>query len=58
MGLDKLQSCRDKAKLKWRYKVAVMSGDRYPSKLFSQEWDIKPRRGRQRKSWSKVVDDP
>ena len=34
-----------------------MSGDRYPRKLFSQEWDIKPRRGRQRKSWSKVVHD-
>ena len=28
-----------------------MPGDRYPHKL------IKPHRGRQRKSWSKVVDD-
>ena len=48
MGLGR----RDKAKLKWWFKVA-----RYPSKLFSQEWNIKPRRGRQRKSWSKVVHD-
>ena len=34
-----------------------MSDDRYPRKLFSQEWNIKPRRGRQRKSWSKIVHD-
>ena len=34
-----------------------MSGDRYPRKLFSQEWDVKPRRGRQKKCWSKVVHD-
>ena len=57
MGLETLQGRRDMAKLKWWYKVAVMSGGRYPRTLFSQEWDIKPRRGRQRKSWSKVVPD-
>ena len=34
-----------------------MEGDRYPHKLFRQIWNIKPRRGRQRKSWSRVVDD-
>ena len=57
MGLEYLQGRRDKAKLKWWYKLACMEGDRYPHKLFKQIWNIKPRRGRQRKSWSRVVDD-
>ena len=26
-----------------------MSEDRYPRRVFSQDWDAKPRRGRQRK---------
>ena len=34
-----------------------MEGGRYPHKLFRQIWNIKPRRGCQRKSWSRVVDD-
>ena len=46
MGLDTLQSHRDRTKLKWWYK-----------QLFNQEWNIKPRRGRQRKVWSRMVDD-
>ena len=25
--------------------------------MFSQDWDAKPRRGRQRKVWSRLVDD-
>ena len=55
MGLEMLNSCRDKAKLKW---LATMPQDRYPKQLFSQEWNVKPcRRGRQRKSWGKVIDD-
>ena len=57
MGLESLQGRRDKAKLKWWYKLACMEDDRYPHKLFRQIWNIKPRRGRQRKSWSRVVDD-
>ena len=57
MGLETLQGRRDKAKSKWLYKLACMEGDRYPHKLFRQIWNIKPRRGRQRKSWSRVVDD-
>ena len=56
MGLDSLQGCRDKAKLKWWYKVATMPEHRYSRKLFVQEWNVKPRRGRQRKYWCKVVD--
>ena len=25
--------------------------------MFSRDWDAKPRRGRQRKVWSRLVDD-
>ena len=31
-----------------------MSEDRYPRRVFSQDWDAKPRRGRQRKVWSRL----
>ena len=58
MGLDTLQSRRDRAKLKWWYKLATLLEDRYTTKqLFNQEWNIKPRRERQRKVWSRRVDD-
>ena len=53
MGLDTLQSRRDRAKLKWWYKLASLPEDRYPKQLFNQEWNIKSRRGRQRKVWSR-----
>ena len=56
MVLDSLQGRRDKAKLKWWYKVATMPEHRYSRKLFVQEWNVKPRRSRQRKYWCKVVD--
>ena len=49
MGLDTLQSRRDRAKLKLWYKLATLPEDRYPKQLFNQELNIKPRRGRQRK---------
>ena len=29
----------------------------YPKQLFQEEWNIKPRPGRQRKVWKRVVDD-
>ena len=45
MGLDSLQGRRDKAKLKWWYKVATMPEHQYSRKLFVQEWNVKPRRG-------------
>ena len=54
MGLETLQGRRDKSKLKVWYKLASMSEDR---KVFSQDWDAKPRRGRQRKVWSRLVDN-
>ena len=57
MGLDTLQSCRDRAKLKWWYKLATLPEDKYPKQLFNQEWNVKPHRGRQRKVWSRMVDD-
>ena len=57
MGLDTLQRCRDTAKLKWSYKLATLPEDRYPKQLFNQEWNIKRRRGRQSKVWSRMVDD-
>ena len=57
MGLDTLQSHRDREKLKWWYKLVTLPEDRYPKQLFNQEWNIKPCRGRQRKVWSRMVDD-
>ena len=57
MGLDILQSCRNRAKLKLWHKLATLPEDRYPKQLFNQEWNIKPHRGRQRKVWSRMVDD-
>ena len=35
----------------------TMPEDRLHKQLFNQEWNIKPRRGRQRKTWGRVVDD-
>ena len=36
MGLDTLQSRRDRAKLKWWYKLATLLEDRYPKQLFNE----------------------
>ena len=41
-GVDTLQSCRNRAKLKWWYKLATLPDDRYLKQLFNQEWNIKP----------------
>ena len=57
MGLETLRGRRDRAKLKWWYKLVSMPKDRYPKQLFSREWETKPRRGRQRKVWGRVVDE-
>ena len=57
MGLDTLQNLRDRVKLKRLYKLPTLPEDRYPEQLFNQEGNIKPRRGRQRKVWSSMVDD-
>ena len=58
MGLDTLQSRRDRTKLKWWYKLDTLPEDMYPMQLSNQERNIIPRRGRQRKVWSRMVDDP
>ena len=46
MGLETLKGCRDGAKLRWWSKLVKMPGS-------SQQWNVKPRRGRQK---GKVVD--
>ena len=55
--IETLQGRRDRAKLKWWYKLATLPEDRYPKQLFNQEWNIKPCRGKQKKVWSRKVDD-
>ena len=35
MGLDILQSCSNRAKLKWWYKLAALPEDRYSKQLFN-----------------------
>ena len=57
MGQEFLQGMRNKRKLSWWYKVISMPLSRYHSKqFFQEEWNIKPRPGRQRKVWKKIVD--
>ena len=57
MGLEFLQGGRNKRKPSWWYKVVSMPLSRYQKQLFLEEWNIKPRPGRQRKAWKRVVDD-
>ena len=57
MGLESLKGRRDRAKLKWWYTLVSMPEDRYPKQVFSQKWEFKPRRGRQRKAWGRMVDE-
>ena len=64
MGLDVLKNRSDKGKLIWWYKLAIFPENRYlfpenryPKQLFNQKWNIKPRRGRHRKVWSRMVED-
>ena len=57
MGLETVLGRRDKAKLKLWYKLASMSEDRYPRRVFAHVWDVKPRIGRKRKVWRMLVDD-
>ena len=41
----------------WWYKIVSMPLFRYPKQLFLEEWNIKPRPGRQRKVSKRLVDD-
>ena len=38
------------------YRLASLPEDRFPKK-FSEKWNVKPRKGRQKKTWDKVVGD-
>ena len=40
MGLEALKSRRDRAKLKFWYKVCRLPDNTYPKQLLSQEWDF------------------
>ena len=53
MCLETLPSRRDKL---W-YKLASMSEDRNPRRVLTQVCNAKTLRGRQRKLWSRLVDD-
>ena len=57
MGLETLKSRRDRAKLKWWYKLATMPEDRFPKQLFSQEWDQKRVEVDKGKRGVRVIDD-
>ena len=50
-----MQSRKDRAKLKWWYKLATLPED--PKQLFNLELNIKLHRGRQRNVWSRMMDD-
>ena len=56
MGSDTLKSERDRVKVKWWYKVCRLPDNGYPKQLLSQEWEIKSRKGRQGKTWSRTIE--
>ena len=57
MGLESLKGRRDRCKLKKWYKVKHLDGERYPRLLLDSDGEVKPRRGRQRKTWRKVISE-
>ena len=57
MGLESLKAREDRCKLKWWNKVNNLDDERYPRLLLDNEWEVKPCRGRQRKTWRKVISD-
>ena len=57
MGLGALKGRRDRRKLKWWYKVNNLDAERYRRLLLDSEWEVKVCRGRQRKTWRKVISE-
>ena len=57
MVLESLKGRRDRCKLKWWYKVNNLDAERYRRLLLDSEWEVKPCRGRQRKTWRKVISE-
>ena len=52
MGLESLKGRRDRCKLKcWNN----LDAEKYPKLLLDSEWEVKPCRGRQRKTWRKII---
>ena len=52
IGLDNFRSHRERANLKWWYKLASL-----PEEIFPKQFLWKLHKGRQRKTWDKVEDD-
>ena len=50
MGIESVRGRKDRAKLRWWYKLVLMPEYRYPKQLFSRKWETKLHRGRQRES--------
>ena len=57
MGLESLKARRDRCKIKWWCKVNNLDDERYPRLLLDNEWEVKPCRGRQKKTWRKLISD-
>ena len=56
-GVRIFKGRRDRCKLKWWYKFNNLDAERYPRLLLDSEWEVKSRRGRQRKTWRKVISE-
>ena len=41
----------------WWYKLSNFDDERYPRLLLDSEWEVKLCRGRQRKTWRKVISE-
>ena len=57
MELESLKGRRDRCKLKWWYKFNNFDAEKYPRLLLDSKCEVKTCRGRQRKTWRKVVSE-
>ena len=56
MGLESLKGRKDRCNLWWN-KANNVDAETYPRFLLDSEWRLKPHRGRQRKTWRKVISE-